>query len=279
MKVFRMLKLTRHFQASKVLVDTARKVWRQILGMVALLFFLTILFAILLFEVEIGDKCFIGDSNCEAALLQAPYLHVGSMVSLNEKKKISQFSNVFVGVWFSFVSLTSTGYGDVIPVTDMGKFMAIFLLISGTFYLAMPLTAAATTFYNVHETYEDKIGHHLADKEKDRPVVLEEITKAGIRSLIIRVQNIQHEANSLFAHLQENALISQSDSGKKIDSDSSDDDDENEIETKKTKKKSKSDLLKKMNKLATEVDSMLCRYESDLEKVVRFNVERNNILK
>jgi hypothetical protein len=34
--------------------------------------------------------------------------------------------------------------------------MAIFLMIFGTFYMAMPLTAAATTFYTVHEKYANK---------------------------------------------------------------------------------------------------------------------------
>ena len=56
-----MFKLTRHFQASKVLSETAARVWKQILGMIALLSFLTVLFAILLFEVERGTPCYVGD--------------------------------------------------------------------------------------------------------------------------------------------------------------------------------------------------------------------------
>ncbi len=36
--------------------------------------------------------------------------------------------------------------------------MSIFLMIAGTFYMAMPLTAAASTFYQVHEKYQIK--HH-----------------------------------------------------------------------------------------------------------------------
>ena len=34
--------------------------------------------------------------------------------------------------------------------------MAIFLMISGSFYMAMPLTAAASTFYTVHERYNER---------------------------------------------------------------------------------------------------------------------------
>lgn len=34
--------------------------------------------------------------------------------------------------------------------------MSIILMLMGTFYLSMPLTAAASTFYNVHQTYNEK---------------------------------------------------------------------------------------------------------------------------
>jgi hypothetical protein len=47
-----MFKLTRHFQASKVLTETAVKVYRQILGMLALLAFFVVLLAIFLFQVQ-----------------------------------------------------------------------------------------------------------------------------------------------------------------------------------------------------------------------------------
>lgn len=41
--------------------------------------------------------------------------------------------------------------------------MAIFLMISGSFYMAMPLTAAASTFYTVHEKYNEKHGDSAAE--------------------------------------------------------------------------------------------------------------------
>lgn len=53
--------------------------------------------------------------------------------------------------------------------------MAIFLMISGIFYMAMPLTAAASTFYNVHEKYQIKIGHVEANPEpEEKKVVVHE---------------------------------------------------------------------------------------------------------
>ena len=104
-----MFKLTRHFTASKILTETAKKIWKQILGMLAFLVFLVILFAILLFEVEAGKECFVGDSNCDVPPAQLATLRKGDRVLLNKDGDVTQFGNVFYGLWFSFVTLTSTG--------------------------------------------------------------------------------------------------------------------------------------------------------------------------
>ena len=63
-------------------------------------------------------------------------------------------SNVFYGVWFSFITLTSTGYGDIVPVTNIGQGFCVILIILGAMYMSMPLTVAASTFSHVHEQYE-----------------------------------------------------------------------------------------------------------------------------
>jgi hypothetical protein len=47
-------------------------------------------------------------------------------------------------------------YGDIVPVTNAGQVMSIILMLMGSFYLAMPLTAAASTFYTVHQIYNEK---------------------------------------------------------------------------------------------------------------------------
>ncbi len=156
LKVFRLLKLTRHFRASKVLTETAHRVWKQILGMLGLLCFLVTLFSIIFFEMERGRKCYVGDAGCDVPESVADVVHVGDVIYINKNGDPSQFPNVFFGVWFSFVTLTTVGYGDIVPVTNGGQVMAIFLMLSGTFYMAMPLTAAASTFYTVHEQEKEK---------------------------------------------------------------------------------------------------------------------------
>ena len=143
-KIFRLLKLTRHFRASKVISLTAGKVWKQILGSISLLMFLVVLFAIMLFEVESGTPCYIGDHNCYRESLGVPLstFKPGARIIVNKLGKLTQYQNVFYGMWFSFVTLTTTGYGDIVPVTNGGKIMSIFLMLAGSMYMAVPLTGA-----------------------------------------------------------------------------------------------------------------------------------------
>ena len=51
-------------------------------------------------------------------------------------------------------------------MTNAGQVMSIILMLMGSFYLAMPLTAAATTFYTVHMIYEEKRKQAAQDKQQ-----------------------------------------------------------------------------------------------------------------
>ena len=53
------------------------------------------------------------------------------------------------------VTLTSVGYGDLAPITNLGQLISIILMLFGAIYLAMPLTVAAATFWSVHQAYVD----------------------------------------------------------------------------------------------------------------------------
>jgi voltage-gated potassium channel len=40
-------------------------------------------------------------------------------------------------IWWGFATATTTGYGDVTPVTDLGKILSIILMLSGLAIFAM----------------------------------------------------------------------------------------------------------------------------------------------
>ena len=101
--------MTRQLRASKELGETAVRVYRQILGMLSLLVFLVIIFAIMLYEVESGKKCFVGDGGCQDVANAIADYRIGRMVKINKLGQVSSFNNMFYCLWFSVVTLTTTG--------------------------------------------------------------------------------------------------------------------------------------------------------------------------
>jgi voltage-gated potassium channel Kch len=74
--------------------------------------------------------------------------------SPNEDSKIN---NMLDSVWWVVATVTTVGYGDFTPVTDVGKIVAIFYMFFGIGILAIIVTTFASRFYQKlvkHETKE-----------------------------------------------------------------------------------------------------------------------------
>jgi hypothetical protein len=166
LKVFRLFKITRHFKAAQVLIETAQKVWKQLIGMLVFLMFILTLFAILLFEVEQGTGCYVGDLHCHTPVDAVDIVTEGQLIFINKQGDLSQFPNALYGLWFSLVTMTSTGYGDITPSTNAGLVMAVVLMLFGAMYMAMPLTAAASVFYVIHESYNEQRQKKQIERKK-----------------------------------------------------------------------------------------------------------------
>ena len=46
------------------------------------------------------------------------------------------FKTFFDGLWWSIVTATTVGYGDVVPHTEVGKILAIIIIIGGVIEVA-----------------------------------------------------------------------------------------------------------------------------------------------
>ena len=49
-----------------------------------------------------------------------------------------KFSSVFASMWWAVSTLTTVGYGDVVPITDWGKFFTFITLVIGLGVMAVP---------------------------------------------------------------------------------------------------------------------------------------------
>ena len=78
-----------------------------------------------------------------------------------------KFGSIPQSMWWSIVTLTTVGYGDVYPVTSMGKFFGSIIIILGIGTVALPsgILASAFTEYTRRnqKKYEDKLKVMLSD--------------------------------------------------------------------------------------------------------------------
>ncbi len=60
------------------------------------------------------------------------------MYSLEHDAQPEVFTNAFSGIWWAVSTLLTVGYGDIYPITNMGKFFAICIAFLGVGMVAIP---------------------------------------------------------------------------------------------------------------------------------------------
>jgi voltage-gated potassium channel Kch len=58
----------------------------------------------------------------------------------------SEYSNVWVGMWWALQTVTTVGYGDVTPTHASGRFVAAVVMLEGIAFLAIITAAITSTF-------------------------------------------------------------------------------------------------------------------------------------
>jgi len=121
---------------------------------------------------------------------------IGSFViySVESQHPDSQINSMLDAVWWTVATSTTVGYGDVVPVTEIGKIVAIFYMFFGIGVLAIFLSVLGTTFYkNRFEKEEKEISHAqrlILDRIDDLEKNQEKLQK-DLRDLIEKLKHNQ----------------------------------------------------------------------------------------
>lgn len=92
------------------------------------------------------------------------------------------FTSIPATFWWCLVTMTTVGYGDEVPVTGMGKLVAIFTMVSGIVILALPITVIGTNFARVlREIQHEKMLAELGAIDKNDDGVVD---KAELKNLL-----------------------------------------------------------------------------------------------
>jgi len=103
----------------------------------------------------------------------------------------SQINTMLDAVWWTVSTVTTVGYGDVVPVTDTGKIVAIFFMFFGIGVLGIFLSVLGTQFYKHRFEKEEKEISHAQRLILDRMDDLEknqEKLQKDLRDLIDEIK-------------------------------------------------------------------------------------------
>ncbi len=137
MRVFRLLrlfKLTRYWSGLRVLVRVAREE-AQVIGAAAFVL-------------------------CVVMMLASGGMHI-----VEHRAQPEAFGSIPAAMWWTVATLTTVGYGDVVPVTELGKVLAGFISLIGIVMVAMPAGILAAGFA-AHARRTARAGNEAAGSER-----------------------------------------------------------------------------------------------------------------
>lgn len=112
------------------------------------------------------------------------------------------FGSIPQSMWWSIVTLTTVGYGDVYPVTLLGKFFAALIMVAGVGLVALPTGILASSFSDNLYRGREKMTKELSEALNDG--VIDEIEEKNLgdlrKKLGLSEVNFEELKSSLIEH-------------------------------------------------------------------------------
>lgn len=135
-RLLRIFKLNRYSDALAAIGEVFRKKSQQMVAAVFFVFMILILASLLIYYAE-------------------------------HDAQPDQFRNAFSGLWWAVATLTTVGYGDLYPITPLGRFLGAIIALLGIGMVAVPTSILSAGFMELLEkqTTESEAGEESAGKD------------------------------------------------------------------------------------------------------------------
>lgn len=136
LRVMRILKLTHHFKGFNIFVTVLRKELKSISATILVMVFLIIIAASLMYTLE-------------------------------NKAQPQAFGSIAQSIWWSVVTMTTVGYGDVTPITPAGKAVSMIVMLLGVGFVALPAGMLAGRFSDELKLRRQNLDSHIRHALED----------------------------------------------------------------------------------------------------------------
>ena len=86
------------------------------------------------------------------------------MYSLEHDAQPEVFKNAFSGIWWSVSTLLTVGYGDIYPITPLGKAVSICITFLGVLMVAIPTGIISAGFVEQYSRFK-RLGDYATEKD------------------------------------------------------------------------------------------------------------------
>jgi voltage-gated potassium channel len=103
-----------------------------------------------------------------------------------------EYSNIWLGMWWSLQTVTTVGYGDVTPKNAPGKLVGALVMLQGIAFLAITTAAITSTFVTRATAERDaaaQASEDLADDRLDSRLVELSQRMDRLEQLLIKVND------------------------------------------------------------------------------------------
>jgi len=142
-RIMRLFKLTRHSSGLKILMQTFRASAKELTLLVFFLVLGIVIFASLVYYAE--------------------------RIQVNPH---NSFNSIPLGLWWALVTMTTVGYGDMVPKTYVGMFVGTLCALAGVLTIALPVPVIVSNFamYYSHTQARAKL-----PKKRRRVIAVEQV--------------------------------------------------------------------------------------------------------
>ena len=178
-RLARLLKLTRYNDSTKILTTVIAREWPVISASAFIMILMVVMTASLGYVIE-------------------------------NQAQPEKFDNIPNSVYWAVITLASVGYGDISPVTAVGRFMTVVMSLLGIGIFAIPAALLASAFGDQLHKEREMLKNNLRTMMKDGH--LDETEIALLRSEAKRLHITTEELNALLEHMHNERVQKQNQS-------------------------------------------------------------------